>query len=329
MSEQTANLCTTDAAESLRAVVAERDREIERLKEGQSILILARDEQKRLANEYRDLWSRAAVKAQPGGVVLPPRASTLTGNDWDMQLAEAYNDALDEVARLNSSPVSAGDPCMCGGNPHTTQCLYEHFLSYSGLADQPTLRYAYFHGADTQCELPSAGGVGEQAAFEAWYLGHFYMGDKQCGLEWLSTEPCGGYRHQHPAEQWIVWQARAALSPVSEDVRGADPVKAQLLENALRLSANRMDRLAIEFAHGSEMRWTVSEWAEESRAALSAPSHGEQVREGLRELLDMLVASDLRKIRYAGAWRKEVHNRAVSLRDALPAAPSPSKQGGE
>ena len=31
MSEQTANLCTTDAAESLRAVVAERDREIERL----------------------------------------------------------------------------------------------------------------------------------------------------------------------------------------------------------------------------------------------------------------------------------------------------------
>jgi len=52
----------------------------------------------------------------------------------------------------------------------------------------------------------------ERAAFEAWYLGHFYMGDKQCELEWLSTEPCGGYRHQHPAEQWVVWQARAALS---------------------------------------------------------------------------------------------------------------------
>lgn len=65
------------------------------------------------------------------------------------------------------------------------------------------------------------GGVDERAAFEAWYLGHFYMGDKQCGLEWLSTESCGGYRHQHPAEQWIVWQARAALSAPShgEQVR--------------------------------------------------------------------------------------------------------------
>ena len=57
----------------------------------------------------------------------------------------------------------------------------------------------------------SAGVVDDRAAFETWYLGHFYMGDKQCGLEWLSTEPCGGYRHQHPAEQWIVWQARATL----------------------------------------------------------------------------------------------------------------------
>lgn len=113
MSEQTANLCTTDAAESLRAVVAERDREIERLKEGQSILILARDEQKRLANEYRDLWSRAALKAQPSGVVLPdPKKEIVAwghdmGGNYDEGHADGWNDALDEVARLNSSPVSA------------------------------------------------------------------------------------------------------------------------------------------------------------------------------------------------------------------------------
>ena len=82
-------------------------------------------------------------------------------------------------------------------------------------------------------QQPASGGDdAERAAFEAWYLGHFYMGDKQCGLEWLSTEPCGGYRHQHPAEQWIVWQARAALSAPShgEQVREWIPVSERLPE---------------------------------------------------------------------------------------------------
>lgn len=44
------------------------------------------------------------------GVVLPPRAKTLTGSEWDTQLAEAYNDALDEVARLNPAPATAAQP---------------------------------------------------------------------------------------------------------------------------------------------------------------------------------------------------------------------------
>ncbi|MBH3541001.1 hypothetical protein I5Q95_00140 [Pseudomonas aeruginosa] len=45
------------------------------------------------------------------------------------------------------------------------------------------------------------------------------------------------------------------------------------------------------------------------------------VPEGVRELLEMLVASDLRKIRYAGAWRREVHDRASSILALLAAAP--------
>ncbi|HCF3361391.1 TPA: hypothetical protein NIC01_006366, partial [Pseudomonas aeruginosa] len=45
------------------------------------------------------------------------------------------------------------------------------------------------------------------------------------------------------------------------------------------------------------------------------------VPDGLRELLEMLVVSDLRKIRYAGAWRREVHNRASSILALLAAAP--------
>lgn len=39
-------------------------------------------------------------------------------------------------------------------SPHPAQDRYEHFLSYSGLADDPMMRYAYFHGADADCEKP-------------------------------------------------------------------------------------------------------------------------------------------------------------------------------
>ena len=53
--------------------------------------------------------------------------------------------------------------------------------------------------------------IDERAEFEKWYLAEYYEEDAQCGLEWLSTEPCGGYRYSEPARHWKVWQARAAL----------------------------------------------------------------------------------------------------------------------
>ena len=30
---------------------------------------------------------------------------------------------------------------------HTTECMYRHFLSYSGFADTAEVKKAYFHGA--------------------------------------------------------------------------------------------------------------------------------------------------------------------------------------
>lgn len=59
------------------------------------------------------------------------------------------------------------------------------------------------------------GAQGEREAFETWFLRKFYEGDRSCGLEWLSTEPCGGYRYRQAAELWEVWQARAALAQPS------------------------------------------------------------------------------------------------------------------
>ena len=43
--------------------------------------------------------------------------------------------------------------------------------------------------------------------FEAWYLAEYFEGDKDCGLEWLSTEPCGSYRYERPSTQGKVWKA--------------------------------------------------------------------------------------------------------------------------
>ena len=60
--------------------------------------------------------------------------------------------------------------------------------------------------------------------FEAWYLAEYYEGDKQCGLEWLSTEPCGGYRYSEPSRAWAVWQA--SRQAVVVELKHIDPLSA-------------------------------------------------------------------------------------------------------
>lgn len=127
----------------------------------------------------------------------------------------------------------------------------------------------------------------ERAAFEAWYLGHFYMGDKQCGLEWLSTEPCGGYRHQHPAEQWIVWQARAALSAPSHgggvahtDCGSEDGITVGLIDSIITSCRVLSSRdLTCEAAVEA-----LRDLRSDSDVSLIKPSHGEQVRQMVPQL---------------------------------------------
>jgi ElaB/YqjD/DUF883 family membrane-anchored ribosome-binding protein len=140
MSEQTANLCTTDACESLRARLAKYEDAEGRpvgLKHDQAELVgLVRDlalrsgkaaspvmhaaalalesqarEIERLGAELESTlvsWGQvrlelAALKAQPSGVVLPERM-TLHGSDGKPTYeTKAHNACLDEVARLNPS----------------------------------------------------------------------------------------------------------------------------------------------------------------------------------------------------------------------------------
>lgn len=106
-------------------------------------------------------------------------------------------------------------------------------------------------------------------------------------------------------------------------------------ENAKRLDAalarvaelERQEPVALanRGLHAFWVKWT------ESAAGLYGPGiklyaapvvqAQHSVPDGLRELLEMLVVSDLRKIRYAGAWRREAHNRASSILALLAAAP--------
>lgn len=225
------------------------------------------------------------LKAQPSGVVLPERYadgqvnidSTLFN---EIRISEPVSEDGEptkyiiteqqlqriaglEFARLNSSPVSAGDTKRAAKSASLAKAASEAIDDMRALAMYDLQKAVYSANSKSNQTLDvdsdlwsavagvrvayeklarmglpgmmknhspfSAGGVDERAAFEAWYLGHFYMGDKQCGLEWLSTEPCGGYRHQHPAEQWKVWQARAALTASapnhSEQVREAPSVQ--------------------------------------------------------------------------------------------------------
>ena len=94
MSEQTANLCTTDACESLRARLAKYEDA-----EGRPVVA---------TTPWSEILQRAALKAQPSGVVLPERMALYGCDGKPTYETTAHNACLDEVARLNSSPVSAG-----------------------------------------------------------------------------------------------------------------------------------------------------------------------------------------------------------------------------
>ena len=78
---------------------------------------LERDEYGQYKNTiYRDFWTGwqaratrpAQTEQQP--IRLPQRADTSHGDAFDTQLAEAYNAALDEVARLNAAPIAQSAP---------------------------------------------------------------------------------------------------------------------------------------------------------------------------------------------------------------------------
>lgn len=212
--------------------IADQAREIERLKAGQESLILVRDDYKRQAGEYRTLWSKAVVKPRPHGLVLPERDDVIRkavgmcnripgSTTWN---AAEY--AYDEfVARLNSSPVSAGDDALtcdyCGAET-------EDPWHGSGMLDGAESRH--IHACDgCRHMLPSvsAGVVDERAAFEVWARKHnqSLIDDDIDQPEDINLDKQAGvYIWANAESAWMAWQARAALTASApnhgEQVRG-------------------------------------------------------------------------------------------------------------
>ncbi|HCF4141272.1 TPA: hypothetical protein NIE10_006461, partial [Pseudomonas aeruginosa] len=95
-------------------------------------------------------------------------------------------------------------------------------------------------------------------------------------------------------------------------------------DNYYVLCVERQQQLDAALARVEQQERTIA-GMNEAHAKLAGLYEAAQaqhsVPEGFRELLEMLVASDLRKIRYAGAWRREVHDRASSILALLAAAP--------
>lgn len=179
MSEQTANLCTTDACESLRARLAKYEDA-----EGNPISTISEQvrEIERLSDELENTlvsWGQvrlelAALKAQPGGVVLPERK---TKADYGVYIDEFANEAaaihnatLDEVARLNHQPASGGvivpEEFICDSKPLQDLLNATALLLETPCQDSATYWAAMLANVEALLKPISAGVVDERAAFE-------------------------------------------------------------------------------------------------------------------------------------------------------------------
>ena len=326
MSEQTANLCTTDAAESLRAVVAERDREIERLKEGQSILILARDEQKRLANEYRDLWSRAALKDQPGGVVQWPEADEImqmafeegqpgddaSGYYFELEEFDLFIQRLmEEVARLNSSPVSA---CWMMPTAQQLEQALESVPSFHDLSAELLAPAMLEHLRD----VISAGEFGDA-----------YRGARDESLIWKrrALEAEAKIREQDQIIDHLTLEAQGETRFGEPAVSAGEPVYQFQCREIGEGDWGPCDHIRYMYCQKSpEMDTRVVQVL-----ALSAPSHGEQVREVVPEEL-LTRCADWCDKQPKQPWYGRTAGdmvRTFMACQPLAAAPSAGSQGGD
>lgn len=250
MSEQTANLCTTDACESLRArlakyedaegnpisTIAEQAREIERL--------ALQLEHWLSLDKLRDA-ALAALKAKPSGVVpaaLDRAFITCESGDAGYRVV-IESETLQESQQvhnwlvcLNSSPVSGSEPVYQFqyreiGEGGWSACDHDWYVHCQKSPE---------HDTRVMQVGVSAGGVDERAAFQEWYATPeaFKAGDSN---GWSGIA-------------WAAWKKRAALSAPSHggQVRQTVPDGYVLVPECMHLSHEAIESITAHCGDGQE-----------------------------------------------------------------------------
>jgi hypothetical protein len=167
-------------SEELHAKIAEQAREIERL-------------DKDFDDACEDAMSvarqLAALKSNQGAVVLPeqfPEEST-PELGWDKGYESGYNDALDEVTRLNASRVPEGWQLV----PLNPAKFLDMGFAYIDAAreSEPNMRWAFSHAGYKAMLSAAPAPAVEPASDEAFCDGH---------CTWLDHQPgCSLYEPAH------------------------------------------------------------------------------------------------------------------------------------
>ena len=239
---------------------------------------------------------------QPSGVVMPERKTwnQVTGREGFIE-TEAHNACLDEVARLNSSPVSAGDvltssECACG-DQYPANSYGAGFMAAN-------------NGVCENCDA-SAPSHGEQVR-EGWQLVPVEPTDAmlEAGDKYIGT----------PA----TYKSMLSACPSPAITKDFSQFLSAVMDAAGLIRHGRQSKELSEYLGMKCMEYRG--------AALSAPSHGEQVREVVPVPLvptdEMLNAgkSMLHKSNGRGA-REKCGRIFAAMLAAVPSAGSQKEQG--
>lgn len=317
----------------LRAAMESQAREIERLR-----LNIAE------YNEHERCYQSelAALKAQPARVVLPERKHT----DWRAGAGHetpnhGWNACLDEVARLNSSPVSAGGADeraafeVCGVTVRQNEVGDWEYLS-EGYGNDPDIWVA--------CSdiLGPFGGSGVDGLLTAYAELQARAALTASAPNTAQPEVAENTGSQAMATHQLHCQGLAVGRGVegaatSDETPSPDDIFAWATFDGeggydLRLYQDNESYLDefISMNGDKYASWVFPLY----RAALSAPSHSEQVRDGWQlvpveptpEMLDVAVSFAL-NVSLSGEYNWSSYMRDVWLR-MLAAAPSAGQKVG-
>lgn len=236
------------------------------------------------------------------------------------RLTDAVYEALATHYDITRSGADAttliADAIRAHLNPHPVQDLYEHFLSYSGMSDDQMLRYAYFHGANADCEKPAhppapavpdgeAVGAGIAHALERYFATADAVGgcsDGSCVVKrpagMHTNGGCKCWKDQITAQRMM--RAGEALAKAVKDAL-AHPAHPPATDG----EADAFDSDLFERAYAKGYRAALSAAAAECRRVGTALDNGDNEYTRYPEAIKLAVS--IQALRVPGAHGSDAH----------------------